>query len=51
MMGTFGGALEARQINASNEHLVSETVGEIELENNVLIIRRIHVRHPHPRGF
>jgi hypothetical protein len=24
--------------------LVSDTVGEIELENNVLIIRRIHVR-------
>jgi uncharacterized OsmC-like protein len=23
---------------------VSETVGEVELENNVLIIRRIHVR-------
>ena len=44
MLGTFGGALEARQIDASNERLVSETIGEIELEENILVIRRIHVR-------
>jgi uncharacterized OsmC-like protein len=43
LTGTFGGALEARQIDASNERLVSETVGEVELEDNVLVIRRIHV--------
>jgi uncharacterized OsmC-like protein len=30
-------------VNASNERLVSEAVGEIELEDNVLVIRRIHV--------
>ena len=44
MTGTFGGALEARQINASARCLVGEAVGEIELEENVLVIRRIHVR-------
>ena len=43
-MGTFGGALEARQIDASSGRLVSEAVGEIELDDAVLIIRRIHVR-------
>lgn len=44
MTGTFGGALEARHIDASQGKLVSETVGEIELEDSVLVIRRIHVR-------
>jgi uncharacterized OsmC-like protein len=44
LTGTFGGALEARQINASNERLISEAVGEVELEENVLVIRRIHVK-------
>jgi organic hydroperoxide reductase OsmC/OhrA len=43
MMGTFGGALEARQIDASGGRLVAEAVGEIETEDNVLVIRRIHV--------
>ncbi|HTM51466.1 MAG TPA: OsmC family protein [Bryobacteraceae bacterium] len=44
MAGTFGGALEARQISASRDRLVAEAVGEIEKEDGVLIIRRIHVR-------
>ena len=39
MMGTFGGALEARQINASNGKLTAE----VETEEGVLVIRRIHV--------
>jgi len=43
MMGTFGGALEARQIDASNGKLVAEVTGEVETEDNVLVIRRIHV--------
>jgi uncharacterized OsmC-like protein len=43
MIGTFGGALEARQINASDGRLTAEVTGEIETEDNVLIIRRIHV--------
>ena len=44
MLGTFGGALEARQISASVDRLVAEGVGEIEKEDGVLVIRRIHVR-------
>ena len=44
MMGTFGGALEARKIPAAGDRLVAETIGEIETEENVLVIRRIHIR-------
>ena len=43
MMGTFGGALEARQIDASNGRLTAEVTGEVENEEGVLVIRRIHV--------
>jgi len=43
MMGTFGGALEARQIDASNGRLTADVTGEVESEEGVLIIRRIHV--------
>jgi uncharacterized OsmC-like protein len=43
MVGTFGGALEARQIDASGGKLSAEAVGEIETEEKVLVIRRIHV--------
>jgi uncharacterized OsmC-like protein len=43
MMGTFGGALEARQIDASNGRLTAEVTGEVETEDGVLVIRRIHV--------
>ena len=43
MMGTFGGALEACQIDASNGKLTAEVTGEVETEDGVLIIRRIHV--------
>ena len=42
-MGTFGGALEARQIDASNGKLSAEVTGEIETEEGVLVIRRIQV--------
>jgi uncharacterized OsmC-like protein len=44
MAGTFGGALEARQIRACNDLLVTRVTGEVELEEKVLVIRRIHVR-------
>jgi uncharacterized OsmC-like protein len=44
LAGTFGGALEARQISASIDRLVAEAVGEIEKEEGVLVIKRIHVR-------
>jgi hypothetical protein len=43
MMGTFGGALEVRQINASDGKLTADVTGEVETEEGVLVIRRIHV--------
>lgn len=43
MLGTFGGALDARHIDASNGRLVAEGTGEVETEEGVLVIRRIHV--------
>ncbi len=43
MMGTFGGALEARQIDASQGRLIADVTGEVEQEQGVLVIRRIHV--------
>ena len=42
-MGTFGGALEARQIDATNGRLTADVTGEVETEEGVLVIRRIHV--------
>lgn len=43
-MGTFAGALEARQIPAAGDRLIAEAEGEVEAEDKVLVIRRIHVR-------
>ena len=43
MVGTFGGALEARQIDASNGKLTADVTGEVETEDGVLVVRRIHV--------
>lgn len=43
MLGTFGGALEARQIDASGGRLAAEVTGEVETDDGVLVIRRIHV--------
>jgi hypothetical protein len=43
MVGTFGGALEARQIDASQGRLTAEVTGEVETEDRVLLIRRVHV--------
>ena len=43
MMGTFGGALDARQIDAGNGRLRADVTGEVEQEDGVLVIRRIHV--------
>ena len=42
-MGTFGGALEARQIDANNGKLIADVTGEVETEEGVVVIRRIHV--------
>jgi uncharacterized OsmC-like protein len=43
MLGTFAGALDARKINAKDGRLTADVRGEIENENKVLIIRRVHV--------
>jgi len=43
MLGTFGGALEARKIDASGGKLTADVTGEVETEDGVLVIRRIHV--------
>ena len=43
MLGTFGGALEARKIDASGGKLSADVTGEVETEDGVLVIRRIHV--------
>lgn len=43
MVGTFGGALEARRIAASDGKLTADVTGEVEEEEGVLVIRRIHV--------
>ena len=43
MVGTFGGALEARQIDAGGGRLTADVTGEVETEEGVLVIRRIHV--------
>ena len=43
MLGTFGGALEARHIDANHGKLVADVTGEVETEEGVLVIRRIHV--------
>jgi len=42
-MGTFGGALYARQIAVDDGRLSAEVIGEVEKEDNILVIRRIHV--------
>jgi uncharacterized OsmC-like protein len=43
MVGTFGGALEARHIDANDGKLTADVTGEVEEEEGVLVIRRVHV--------
>ena len=43
MLGTFGGALEARKIDPNNGRLTGDVTGEVEKEEGVLVIRKIHV--------
>src|SRR5512147_209312 len=43
MLGTFGGALEARHVDASGGRLTADVTGEVETEDGVLVIRRITV--------
>jgi len=44
MLGTFGGALEARHIDAGNRRLTADVIGEVGTEEGVLVIRRIQVK-------
>jgi uncharacterized OsmC-like protein len=44
MLGTFGGALEARKIDASDGRLIADAQGEVENDDGVLVLRRIHVK-------
>ena len=44
MLGTFAGALDARQIDAKHGRLIADVRGEIESDAGVLVIRRVHVR-------
>lgn len=45
MLGTFGGALEARKINAADGRLTCQVRGEVESEGGVLVIKHVHVTH------
>ena len=45
MTGTFGGALEARGIPAGDGFFHSESVGELEKDGGVLVIKRVHVKY------
>ena len=45
-MGTFGGALEVRKIQAQEGKLTAEISGEVEkADDGVLVLKRIHVVH------
>ena len=45
MVGTFAGALAAREIKLQPADLVADVTGEIEKEDGVLVIRRIRIRY------
>jgi uncharacterized OsmC-like protein len=41
LLGTFRGALAARQVSFDKDSLYADTVGEVETENKVLVLKRI----------
>jgi uncharacterized OsmC-like protein len=43
LLGTFSGALAARQVSFDKDSLYADVVGEIETENKVLVIKRITI--------
>ncbi|WP_199431596.1 OsmC family protein [Qaidamihabitans albus] len=45
MAGTLGGALEARGISAGGGRLRADAQGEVELEGNTLVLKRVHVTY------
>jgi uncharacterized OsmC-like protein len=42
-LGTFSGALAARQVSFDKDSLHADVVGEIETENKVLVCKRITI--------
>jgi uncharacterized OsmC-like protein len=46
LLGTFKGALAARQVSFGEDSLYADTIGEVETENKVLVLKRIkHILH------
>jgi organic hydroperoxide reductase OsmC/OhrA len=43
LLGTLARALRVREINSDAEHLCMDAVGEHEVEDRVIVLRRIHV--------
>jgi uncharacterized OsmC-like protein len=43
LLGTFSGALAARQVSFEKDSLYADVEGEIETENNVLVCKRITI--------
>ena len=41
MLGTFRGALAARHVSFEEDSLYADTIGEVETENKVLVLKRI----------
>ena len=41
----WGGALEARRVDAGRGRLTADVSGEVETEDGVLVLRRIHVAY------
>jgi len=44
LMGTLNRALQVRGITTDGDHLQAEAVGEVEVKDNVLVIRRIRMQ-------
>jgi len=45
MLGTFAGALYARKIEVDGGRMSCEVRGEVEDEDGVLVIKRVHISH------
>jgi uncharacterized OsmC-like protein len=43
LLGTFRGALEARQVSFDKDSFYADTVGEVETDGKVLVVKRINV--------
>ena len=47
LLGTFAGALAARRVSFNKDSLHAYTVGEVETENKVLVVKRITITLNH----